>query len=252
LVINRTREREVKQPGNGDGSGYEKEKPQVSFKPADFFLGVMEFFAILMPGVLLTFLLLSWRTPLFGDLLPPLPGTAGKWIAFLVVSYVLGHLLHHVGGVLDTAIYDKLYVNMWKRKCGEERLLTRAKELKKQALGNDNQMVNTFSWAAAYVRTHNGAAGNELERGGADSKFFRSLSLVSLVALAAFALEFSLLATVGALLLLAFSLWRFCILRWKNTQLTYQYFIMLIMDQEMDGVGAAMDQEMDGVGAVIR
>lgn len=229
----------------------------MSFKPADFFLGVMEFFAILMPGALLTFLLLSWRAPMVGDVLPRLPGTAGKWIAFLVVSYVLGHLLHHVGGVLDKAIYDELYVKRHKRKRGKEKLLTRAEELKEQALGDNNEMIeNTFSWAAAYVRTRSGAAANELDRGGADSKFFRSLSLVSLVALVLFALKSSLLATGVAFLLFAFSLLRFCVLRWKNTQLTYQYFIMLTMDEKTDEeadeeteeeTDEETEEQMDGV-----
>jgi hypothetical protein len=187
----------------------------------------MDFFSILMPGAVLTFLLLDWGTPMFGGLLPRLPGTAGKWIAFIIVSYVLGHLLHHVGGLLDKWIYDKLYVKKWKRKDGEEKLLTRTRDLIKDELGDDEDMTSPFSWASSYLHTHNDAATSELERGGADSKFFRSLSLVSLVAVGLFASKTSLLATGGALLLLTFSLWRFCDRRWKNSQLTYQYFIMI-------------------------
>jgi hypothetical protein len=204
----------------------------VSYKPADFFIGVMDFFSILMPGAVLTFLLLSWGTPLFGGLLPPPPGAAGKWIAFIVVSYVMGHLLHHIGGVLDKWMYDRLYVKKWKRRAGEEKLLRRTRELMRKELRNDADITSAFSWASSYVRTQSDAANSELERGGADSKFFRSLSLVSLVAAASFASNASLLATGGALLLFAFSLWRFCDRRWKNSQLTYQYFIMIKLAED--------------------
>src|SRR5215217_2935744 len=109
----------------------------MSYNPADFFLGVMDFFAILMPGALFAFLLLDRGKSIFGGLLPSLPGTAAKWIAFLVVAYVLGHLLHHVGSFLDKWIYDRLYVKRWKRKGGEERLLTKTRELMEKQLGND-------------------------------------------------------------------------------------------------------------------
>ncbi len=203
----------------------------MSYKPTDFFLGVMEFFAILMPGAILTFLLLDYGTALFGVLLPSLPGASAKWVAFGVASYILGHLLHHVGGIfLDEWIYDKLYVKKYKRRKGKERLLTKTRELMKEKLGDDAQMTGAFSWAGSFVRAHNASASGETERLGADSKFFRSLSLVALAGMVLFAAEKSGLASGGALLLFVFSLWRFCDRRWKNTKLTYEYFIMLTLE----------------------
>lgn len=199
------------------------------YKPADFFLGVMEFFAILMPGALLTFLMIDWGAPLFGVLLPRLPGTTAKWLAFAVSSYVLGHLLHHLGAILDKWIYDNLYVKKWKRRRGEERLLVKTRELMNEALGTDAQMTSAFSWATSFVRLNSDAAATELERGGADSKFFRSLSIVALVAMALFLAKGEWVACGGAFPLLVFSLWRFCGRRWTNSQLTYEYFIMLNM-----------------------
>lgn len=201
----------------------------MTYKPTDFFVGVMEFFAIIMPGALLAFLLLDYGKSVFGILLPTLSGTAEKWAAFLVIAYVFGHLLHHIGGIFDKYIYDKFYVKKWKRKKGKERLLTRTCDLIKAELGHDINMTSAFSWAGSYVRVHSAAAASELERGGADSKFFRSLSFVALVAVVLFASKSLLLATGCALLLFAFSIWRFCDLRWKNSQRTYEYFIMLKM-----------------------
>lgn len=206
----------------------------MSYKPADFFIGVMELFAILMPGALLTFLWLDYGNKLLQNLLPSPPGQAILWIAFFVSSYVLGHLLHHVGGLLDKWIYDKFYVNRWKRRKGEERLLTKTREMMKQTLQDDACMTSAFSWAASFVRAHNEYAANELERGGADSKFFRSLALVSAVAAIRFFIESSPETGLVALVLLIFSLWRFCDRRWNNTQLTYEYFILLHGDIKTD------------------
>jgi hypothetical protein len=113
----------------------------------------------------------------------------------------------------------------------------------------------------------------ELERSGADSKFFRSLCLAGLLAAVLFgvkggcwwpfaaeaaflvlcwwafpnqsekvflsvcvaALALLLLpgiqthcaAQVVSVILSIFSLWRFCDLRWKTSELTYEYFIIL-------------------------
>lgn len=203
----------------------------MSHKPADFLLGVMEFFAILMPGALLAFLLVDWGRSLFGGPLPSLPDTSANWMAFIVGSYVLGHLLHHLGFVMDKWVYDEVYVKRWKRRKGEDRLLKKVRELLEMKLGTDAKIISAFSWAASYVRLHSGAAAGELERGGADSKFFRSLSIVVIVAMALFAVEQLVLAFAGAIVLLGFSLWRFCDLRWKNSQLTYEYFIMITLDR---------------------
>jgi hypothetical protein len=198
-------------------------------KPSDFFFGIVDFFAILMPGALLVFLLSDLGTSLFGDVLPPLSTDAAKWIAFGVASYVLGHVLHHLGSIVLDWAYDKVYVKRWKRKEGEERLLTKARELMAAALGKDKDMTSAFSWAGSYVRIRSDAAGRELERLGADSKFFRSLALVAMVAVGVFAAESAFGAIAVSIVLLAFSLWRFFDRRWRATQLTYEYYIMLSM-----------------------
>ena len=86
-------------------------------KPADVFIGVMAFFAILMPGALLVYLLL-WAAPdLAAAVLAPLgtTGEAAKWSAFGVAAYVCGHLLHHVGSVLDGD--SSLFADIVNRRC---------------------------------------------------------------------------------------------------------------------------------------
>ncbi len=198
----------------------------MSVKPGDFFIGLVDFFAILLPGAIFTFLLWDVGETVLSSSLPPLDSSAKAWTAFVVASYVLGHALHQAGSVLDRS-YDALYVKGWKRRKGEERLLTRTRELMRGMLGGDATMTSAYSWAGSYVRTASDAATRELERMGAESKFFRSLALVLAFALVTFVVRGLCKEAAGALLLTAFSYWRFCRRRWDASQTAYEYFILL-------------------------
>jgi hypothetical protein len=72
-------------------------------KPTDFFIGVVDFFAILMPGVIAAGLLAKQLG------LIPAPPTAIFWVALFVAGYLIGHLLHAVGSILDPLLYDPIF-----------------------------------------------------------------------------------------------------------------------------------------------
>ena len=80
----------------------------LSFEPQKFFIGVIDFFAILLPGALLTYLLRIRleRLPEVDLRIERLEGAKG-WVAFLVASYFLGHLMFLIGSALDE-VYDWL------------------------------------------------------------------------------------------------------------------------------------------------
>ncbi len=79
----------------------------MSFNPQNFFIGLMDFFSILLPGALLTWLLMDEVGPaVLGDRYAKLEGTQA-WAAFLFASYLLGHLVFLLGSWLD-GIYDWL------------------------------------------------------------------------------------------------------------------------------------------------
>lgn len=194
------------------------------YKPSDFFISLVDFFGILLPGSLLLFLLKPWLTGLFGTFLPRLNGNLERWVAFLIGAYIAGHILHQFGDLLlDVFVYDRLYVARGKRRKGEEPLLVRAREL----MGAAAPLSSAYSWAGSYVRAQNSAAAAELDKTGAESKFFRSWALV-LVTAGAIALgRGSWMIAVFCLVLAFFALWRFCDRRWKATQLSYEYFVLL-------------------------
>ena len=81
-------------------------------EPADLFIGVVDLFAILLPGAVLAALLGNvGYERLIGDLLPTLTTDAAKWLAFAIASYFLGHFLVLIGAAFDP-LYDR--VRQWK------------------------------------------------------------------------------------------------------------------------------------------
>ena len=74
------------------------ETSEGTLKPTDFFVGIVDFFSILLPGALLTFLIitsLSEHTsqhPLLAKALEEFRGERKVgWVAFAIASYILGH-----------------------------------------------------------------------------------------------------------------------------------------------------------------
>jgi hypothetical protein len=72
-------------------------KPQgerpVNLDPQKFFLGLMNFFSIVLPGALLTFLLMGEVGPVvLGERYAALGG-AQAWAALMFVSYLFCHLI---------------------------------------------------------------------------------------------------------------------------------------------------------------
>ena len=76
----------------------------MNFEPQKFFIGLMDFFSILLPGVLLTYLLMGEGPVVLGDRYSRLAG-AEDWAALLFASYLFGHLVFLLGSWLDE-FYD--------------------------------------------------------------------------------------------------------------------------------------------------
>jgi hypothetical protein len=73
----------------------------MNFDPQRFFIGLMDFFSILLPGALLTFLLMGEAGPaVLGDRYAKLDG-AQAWAVFLFASCLFRHLVFLPGSWLD-------------------------------------------------------------------------------------------------------------------------------------------------------
>jgi 8-oxo-dGTP pyrophosphatase MutT (NUDIX family) len=181
----------------------------MGFEPQKLLIGLVDFFAVLLPGALFTFLFADTAGPLLmGNRYATLAGSSRE-AAFVLVSYLTGHFVFLIGSlVLDGFCYDpfrnatkigqirRLAVSASKvpRQPGRIRRallhhlkfadcdipLRQAELLKKRELGRlgAGSAMNTFQWAKISLSLSGTDAATDVHRFEADSKFFRSLVVV--------------------------------------------------------------------------
>jgi hypothetical protein len=194
----------------------------MAYKPSDFFVGVMDFFSILLPGALLVFLGREFAADhIFVAPLPHLRNTAEGWVAFIFASYLVGQFTFLISATFMDRLYDHTYLK-YKRRRGDG-TFAKAKEMQ----GANAGIAGALKWANVFVRIHSAAMAEQLDQLEATSKFFRSVTVV----LAIFAFRLFLTPRPQAALicvaLVLLSFWRFANQRWKFTELAYLCFIQL-------------------------
>jgi hypothetical protein len=186
----------------------------MNFEPQKFFVGLMDFFSILLPGALLTYLLADQVGPVvLGDRYGRLDG-AEAGAVFLFASYLVGHLVFLFGSFLDE-LYDWLRfytLNHQIERIARDGQIARrrmlwwparafiwlvfkrerdvavkcAERIKRKALGDRAESaINTFQWCKAWLSAESPDALAAVQRFEADSKFFRCFAVVLIVLLVA-------------------------------------------------------------------
>lgn len=257
-------------------------------KPGDLLIGVIDFFAVLVPGVIAASLIVEAMGRNLEEANTP-------FVAGLIIAgWVLGHVLHGIGSCLDPVLYDRLFkpadpehlshvpVQKSNRlRAGIHKYFHKNDDLYRlakqttdhfdmpniQALGVgvlDTSIEpppvpgGMYQWARAWLSSHSPKATASLDRLEADSKLFRSLAVLCLIAiptLAAVPVVFPIgmpatvtssprlpIATpaqwkvladnrlalvITALAGLLFSLWRYCDLRNKMIRQCYLNYVQL-------------------------
>lgn len=208
----------------------------MKFDPGSFYLGVVDFFSIMLPGGVLAFFLSGvFERNVFGALFPAIPpGTAG-WVIFLFAAYLLGHIVFLLGSYLDK-VYDPVRKLVWPKKT--DFAYQQADSLRRTLLGPDAaRAINTYQWARAILTLNHPAGMAEVARLEADSKFFRSLVIVLVILLAATLANnwhrtgnlFPVLLGICAVL----SYWRYTERRYKSTEQAYRYMIVLASEDRL-------------------
>jgi len=223
----------------------------MSFEPQKLFIGLMDFFSILLPGAFVTYLLKDSVGPqLLGARYASIAGSEG-WAAFLFASYLCGHLIFLLSSWLDE-FYDAarrrtlnaqiagvardgkvpawpLRAFVWlvfKRE--QNRALDRVIKIKRQMLGRirAEDAVNAFQWSKILLNIRSQPSLTVVQRFEADSKFFRCFAVVLLLLLIASPWQRSWpIPVVLVLFLLAF--WRYMEQRYKATNQAYWSVITL-------------------------
>jgi mannose-6-phosphate isomerase-like protein (cupin superfamily) len=179
----------------------------MNLKPQYFFIGVVDFFSVLLPGGLITYFLLGmFYTNIFGPQKMFIAPTdaAVKWIIFLLVTYILGNIIFMLASFLDFTYNNFLrkklfqsqfdlsyksahsihgsYLNVDAEliKLVEKQQLSLAQY--KKLLGDPKREIfNTFKWAQHFLLFKSPEALADIKRIEADSKFFRSLVITFLI-----------------------------------------------------------------------
>ncbi len=231
----------------------------MSFEPQKFFIGLVDFFAVLLPGAVLTwFLAEPLRLQLVG------PGFAGltptqQALVFLLGAYLAGHFVFLLGSwLLDDHFYDWLRqgtdgsqarrlaqgqpldsafrrrLATWLIKGDMDTALRQVHALKQRYLDplRAGDAINAFQWAKARLTLEHPGALTAVQRFEANSKFFRSLVVVLLILGGRGALlrDRALLTTAAALLVPA--LWRYVDQRVKAIAQACWFLITLEADPE--------------------
>ncbi len=197
-------------------------------KPSDFYVGVIDFFAIVLPGAALMAFLLSgdslkdWNEM---GLILHLNET-GAGVAFALASYAVGHIVFMIAAQLDP-IYDTYRELRWPDT--DDNAYSQATEERKKCLGviGAKESMNTFSWAKSMLLLEKPDAASKVARYEADSKFFRSFFVVLLI------LSFGLTWKgkpgwgVACFILAVPTFLRYAERRYKSTEWSYRYVLAL-------------------------
>ena len=212
-------------------------------RPGDVFIGVIDFFAILVPGVAAA-LLVGWK------LIPRTP-EAFFWVTLLIAGFVLGHVLNGLGSFLDIFLYDPLFKPLdsgsgkkplvaGKYFRANDELYRLARQLSTPAgasqgqdsgAGTKSPPGGMFQWARTWLRLHSPEATAQLDRLEADSKLFRGLAVLVIGVLVGWPLvPHGRVSWWLAFAGLVVFLWRYCDLRQKMVRSCYLQYVQLRSD----------------------
>src|ERR1700682_1707921 len=191
----------------------------MAYKPADFFVSVIDIFGVLLPGSLfMAIYAKSLSESLVGVVDQSLLHGSNGVAMFLVGAYLFGHILFLIGSLLDSG-YSALLPHVVPKK--RDQAFDAVDGLRKALLGNVAGAFTTYQWCITFLRVRKPAHLAPIERLEADSKFFRSLVPVFIASVPPLwrVSRGGLVSFVSVLAGLA--LWRFAERRWKSNQLAY-------------------------------
>jgi len=194
-------------------------------RPNDFFVGVIEFFAVLLPGAIAVAHLVSLlpENTLQGIIVAPKSDVA-QWTAFILAAYLMGNFAFLLGAFLDP-LYDRIRLRMLTP--DRDTAFPNADELRRMVLGKHRDSMNTFQWCKAVLQLKTDEGLRAVNRFEADSKFFRSLIVVLILITISLLIQLKLIAALFSVILILLSFWRYAERRWKSTRLAYQLVVTM-------------------------
>ena len=229
----------------------------MNFDPQKFFIGLIDFFSILLPGALLTYVLKDANIlqRYIGPIIEQKKlSEAEAWMIFFFSSYLLGHFIFLVGSIImDDYLYDPIRQATSKGqiknlaegkplsfalfrllaagliKTNVDDAVDRAVKIKEHYLDplNASSAINAFQWCKARLALEHSQATAAVERFEADSKFFRSFLIVLLILIPFELVAGRYVIAAVSVFLLGLAFWRYVDQRVKATSQAYWYAITL-------------------------
>jgi hypothetical protein len=195
-------------------------------KPSELYVGVLDLFAIVLPGAIAAAILAPKIGPLLiGPLIAEPTSEVGGWATFLAASYFIGHLMFLVGSYVDP-VYGFLRERI--SPYGNESAYGCATRIRDSLVNeSERKALNTFQWARSVLLARCPAAADDIHRLEADSKFFRSLLIVCALASAIFLSSGRVPEGVAALALIVPCFARYFERRLKSTTQAYIHVISM-------------------------
>ena len=195
-------------------------------KPSEFYVGVLDLFGVLLPGAVAAALLEPrLGDVIFGSLVTRPSSEPATWATFLLIAYFLGHLIFLVGSYLDP-----LYNTLRKRldPYDDKSAYRVATSIRDSILTEQEQKpLNTFQWARSVLLAACPAAAQDVHRLEADSKFFRSVLVVSALASILLFMEGRVVEGAIAVVLIVPCFARYYERRLKSTTQAYIHVVAL-------------------------
>jgi 8-oxo-dGTP pyrophosphatase MutT (NUDIX family) len=238
----------------------------MGFEPQKIFVGLIDFFSVLLPGALLTYILRDdLGMFLLGNHYQTLTDTE-RIAIFLFSSYLLGHFIFLLGSLLLDDWYDAIRKatkerkqnakqqksGLWSRldswleervsaplnkwlaahlfKKDVDKTVDLAVKIKEYYLDplEASSAINAFQWSKARLTLQNPEAMAAVQRFEADSKFFRSLVVVLYILVLLFGMvKNQPIVALVCVPLLVLAFWRYVEQRLKSTNQAYWYLITL-------------------------
>lgn len=189
----------------------------MEYKPNDLFVGVIDFFGILVPGAVLMLLHGQYLISLLGVCEVP-QDKVFVWIGFFIGSLLLGHFLTGMSVLLLNRAHGMSFgdVDRYYREVEQQISVPVARNRKA-----------AYHRAYSFIRLNSTAGIAEIDRQVAEYKLFRSLTIAFLIdlgfAIAALDVRHIIFSTLIALL----SWYRFASLVCWTQQVTFEYYVLL-------------------------
>jgi len=203
----------------------------MSLQPSNFYITVIDLFAILLPGAIGA-LFLGWSCSEGNIILEGHPicefikfdlesQKIGSFqlLVFLFLAYLLGHLINQIGSYVDDLLYDKLKYLFFP---GKTRL-NRVKDIRERKYLHNTEAskLSNFQWSIFKLQKDQSPVYAEVERYMAESKFFRGLFVVLIIIAAHFAFLHNSLATCIFLFLLSIPALLIPFRNWAKTTISH-------------------------------